>query len=235
MENEIRQSSPQVETPAPNTIPARSKKKVILLVLLILITAGLAFSAAYFWQQSKNDNLSAQLSIANAKVADLEKQTTQEQAAATVTETNKTADWLTYTASGYTIKLADGWIVMKKQGDSNSLIGSNSNLKYIPGTKAIVKDYATTGSGESKYGLSVDYAAGGEKCNDTSVYTGYKLAFKTNSGSDVYSFTQTGNGSGAYNLKQGDKEYDYCVQLSDNTKLVISYRVASGTPTTTRL
>lgn len=82
MDNQQLQSNVPLETnnmPTQNAGPKqeKSKKKLVFVMIAVLLIGGAAFAGAYFWQQSKIDELTTQLTASEAKVADLEKQVTE--------------------------------------------------------------------------------------------------------------------------------------------------------------
>jgi outer membrane murein-binding lipoprotein Lpp len=69
--------------------PEKSKKKLPLVILAILLIGG-SFAGAYFWQQSKIDDLATKLTASEAKVTELEKQVTEASTKTTEADSDST-------------------------------------------------------------------------------------------------------------------------------------------------
>lgn len=189
----------------------------ILILVIIALIGGIGY-----YVYSKRDT---------KPTTNVSQSTTQETTTATPVEADKTADWLVYSVDGgYSIKLADGWILMKKQGNDGSFVGTpNSNLVYTPGIKAVITDYVQQSSPVIGYGLYFDYADGvTDGCISTKVnyIPPFELAFKTASGIDVY--TRYSVGDGSQNTTAGDKSYGYCLKPTNDSIIVAGYRVAQN-------
>lgn len=137
-------------------------------------------------------------------------------------------NWLQYTAPGYKIRLADGWVISNKQNDKAAFSTTkNEDLSYKKGVKAIVNDYVPTGPGEFDYGFYLDYSklTNSDSCNTVDGIS--RPIYQTVGGHDVYvSVSKPIKDDGA--LLAGDKSYFWCVDISTVGKVSIGYIISSS-------
>lgn len=205
----------------------RNNQKGFGTVEIILIVVIVALIGVVGWFVYKNHNKTTPSSTTTANTTSF----TPTKTTTTPKSVDPTVNWLEYKATHYTIKFADGWVIMKKQSSNDSFFTTDNNdLKYKAGQKAVVKDYVQSGPGEFTYGFYIDYNDQSSNTGKCSGRTDLKLAFKTDGGNEVYTQTATGGDttSDVSNLSKGDKYYGYCVQLGNST-LVFGYTLAAGT------
>lgn len=190
----------------------------LILFLVILMMIG---GAGYFVYTSKNQT---QKTLDTTSKAQNDAQKSETKYEITALPESETAGWLEYKAPAYSIKFADGWKIMKKQGSNDSFTAAeNNSLKPTPGKTAVVEEYKQSGPGELIYGLYIDYEKDStDRCGNSQ---DNKMVFKTKHGEDVYRTVTKGPGA---NLVEGDKNYYYCVQLSSNSRLNVSYTISGS-------
>lgn len=124
----------------------------------------------------------------------------------------ETADWYLYEPAQkeYRLKVADGWVLRKKEGTDTSLY-STASLALTEGTKGQVAPYDPSSSAyEFDCGLYIDW----QTYNDKAIYdintqydTEKPVAFTTFSGISVHK-TSTLHSGGGY-IPVGSKLYSY--------------------------
>lgn len=136
--------------------------------------------------------------------------------------------WLQYTASGYKIRLADGWIISNKQDDKDAFYSAkNENLAYKMGVKAIVNDWTPTGPGEFDYGFFLDYSKVTNNDNCGAVDGLSEPSYQTINGHSIYvNVKKPTKNDGT--LLAGDKSYFWCVDISTVGKVSIGYIISSS-------
>lgn len=133
-------------------------------------------------------------------------------------DSNSTADWLHYEAPEYSINFADGWTVYKKESSQNSFYSiKDGDLKYVPGQKAVVKEYSASDASEPTFGFFMDYSAPASTPHNCTADSTLKLtSYKTDDGSLVYASAVS---------SPNQKVYSYCVQFSNNAELQVGYSI----------
>lgn len=192
-----------------------------LLIFVLVVAGGIAAYAAY----SSRNNEAANVTQQSQDQQTIQKETIDDGANLETPQADaETEGWTKFEATGYSIRLADGWKIMKKEGSADSFFTTeNGYLKFTPGQKAVLQEYAPDGPSEFVYGLYIDYSE--NLPSDCSGIEDMKASFKTEGGNVVYKSEASGAGS---NRVEGDKTYFYCVQLSDASTLKVAYFLNSS-------
>lgn len=192
-----------------------------LLIFVLVVAAGIAAYAAYSSRNKEAANVAQQ----SQDQQTIQKETVDDSAGLeTPVPDPETAEWTMYEAADYSMRLADGWKIMKKEGAADSFFTiKNNDLKFTPGQKAIVQEYAPGGPSEFVYGFYLDYSNNPQA--DCTELDEAKASFKTEGGSVVYKSEASGPGA---DRVEGDKTYFYCVYVSNASILKIGYFLNSS-------
>jgi hypothetical protein len=185
--------------------------------LLILLLAGIIGGTGYYVWHSKQQTDKTLFEAGNEK-----NQVTKNTKPSAPSTADETADWLIYKSPRnlYTIKVPDGWHLVRETDDSITLVGfSLDDIAFKSGTKATVETEPGGRDGPIPFMMGVI----GQEGYDISTPRGDKqTGFKTNQGADVdkYVFTQTSKPEGP-DLPVGGKSYGYVISKTSTTILII--------------
>lgn len=141
---------------------------------------------------------------------------------------DQTASWLLYTPPDkeFTIRLADGWNLVRNEAGTGFYTTVNDNLKFEEGVKAVLT--APVGGKDANSGFSLNYRpipGDGRLFSNESVK---QAGFTTNDGVtvDKYQYTETRTiPEGLGQLDEGGVYYSYVIKTNANMVMTVNYDV----------